>query len=103
VSQFGGVETVEAHLLAASRTVAGSGWGVLAYEPLGNRLVIGQVEKHENQILIGSAPLLAIDVWEHAYYVHYQNRRADYLTAIVNVINWKEVSRRYDMAVGIGG
>jgi Fe-Mn family superoxide dismutase len=101
-AQFGGVDSLEAQLAAASRTVAGSGWGVLAYEPLGNRLVVLQVEKHENQLLAGAVPLLVLDVWEHAYYINYQNRRADYLKAVLNVLNWEEASGRFETARRLG-
>jgi Fe-Mn family superoxide dismutase len=97
-AQFGSQENLQAQLTEASNTTAGSGWGVLAYEPFAGRLLVLQIEKHENQILAGAAPLLAIDVWEHAYYLKYQNLRADYLKAIWNVINWEEVSRRFDQA-----
>ncbi|OGP56946.1 MAG: superoxide dismutase [Deltaproteobacteria bacterium RBG_13_61_14] len=97
-AQFGSQETLQAQLTEASNTTAGSGWGVLAYEPFAGRLLVLQIEKHENQILAGAAPLLAIDVWEHAYYLKYQNLRADYLKAIWNVINWEEVNRRFDQA-----
>ena len=78
--------------------MAGSGWGIMAWEPLGKRLIIYQIEKHENQIFCGSVPLLVIDVWEHAYYLKYQNRRGDYIKALMNVINWDEVSKRFSAA-----
>jgi len=97
-AQFGGVDTLKACLTEVSNTVAGSGWGVLAYEPMGRRLLPLQVEKHENQIIAGAVPLLVIDVWEHAYYLKYQNKRADYVKAIMGIINWDEVGRRYDAA-----
>jgi len=97
-AQFGSVDTLKAHLTEVCNTTAGSGWGVLAYEPLGRRLLLLQVEKHENQIFFGAVPLLVIDVWEHAYYLKYQNRRADYVKAIMNIIHWDEVGRRFDAA-----
>lgn len=96
---FGSVDTLQAQLAAASKTVAGSGWGALAYEPLGKRLIVLQIEKHENQVFCGTMPLLVIDVWEHAYYVKYQNLRGDYVTAVMNIINWDEIAQRYDAAV----
>ena len=60
-------------LIQASKTVAGSGWGMLAYEPIAGRLIVLQLEKHENQGVCQAVPLLVIDVWEHAYYLKYQN------------------------------
>lgn len=97
-SQFGDTQALASHLSAATAKVAGSGWGMLAYEPVGRRLLVLQIEKHENQMLCGAAPLLLIDVWEHAYYLKYQNRRADYVKAIMNVVHWDEVARRFDAA-----
>ena len=97
-AQFGDAETLKAQLNEVSAAVQGSGWGVLAYEPVGKRLLTLAVEKHENQNVAGALPLLVIDVWEHAYYLQYQNRRPDYLQAIWNVINWAEVGRRFDLA-----
>jgi Fe-Mn family superoxide dismutase len=75
--------------------VQGSGWGILSWDPSGRRLVIEQVENHQNSTVQGAVPLLAIDAWEHAYYLQYENRRADYATAIWNVIDWDDVSRRF--------
>jgi len=97
-AQLGSVEALTAHLTAATTKVAGSGWGMLAFEPLGRRLLVLQIEKHENQMVCGAIPLLVIDVWEHAYYLKYQNRRGDYVKAIMNVIHWGEVARRFDQA-----
>ncbi len=92
---FGGIEPMKAQLMAATAKVAGSGWGVLAFEPVGNRLLIFQIEKHENQMFCGAIPLLLIDVWEHAYYLKYQNNRGDYIKAIMTKINWQVVGERY--------
>jgi Fe-Mn family superoxide dismutase len=100
-AQFGSVETLTGQMSEATSSVAGSGWGVLAYEPIGRRLLVMQVEKHENQVLCGAAPLLVIDAWEHAYYLQYQNRRPDYIKAIWNVINWEEAGRRFEKAMKI--
>jgi Fe-Mn family superoxide dismutase len=95
-AQFGSVDTLKAQLKAASNTAAGSGWGILSYEPLGGRLLVLQAERHDNQLIPGAVPLLVVDVWEHAYYLKYQNKRADYLDAVINnIINWKEVEKRF--------
>lgn len=95
---FGSVETMTAQLTAATIQVAGSGWGMLATAPMSSRLLILQIEKHENQMVCGAIPLLLIDVWEHAYYVKYQNMRADYVKGIANLINWAEVGKRFEVA-----
>ena len=94
-AQFGSLDTMKGQLKAAANTAAGSGWGLLSYEPLGGRLLVLQVERHDNQLIPGAAPLLVVDVWEHAYYLKYQNKRADYVDAVMNVINWKEVEKRF--------
>ena len=72
----------------------GSGWGALTWEPLGERLFIEQIYDHQGNIGQGGVPLLVIDAWEHAYYLQYENRRADYVEAIWNVINWSDVEAR---------
>lgn len=96
---FGSFAKFKAHFIAASTKVEGSGWGILAYEPMGRRLVVLQAEKHQNLTAWGVTPLLVLDVWEHAYYLKYQNRRGDYVKAFFNVINWKDVARRLKAAV----
>ncbi len=95
---FGGRSAMEGELSEAARTVAGSGWAVLSYEPLGGRLLVLQIEKHENQVFMGTIPLVAVDVWEHAYYLKYQNRRDKYVDAIMKVLDWKKVGERFDKA-----
>jgi superoxide dismutase, Fe-Mn family len=97
-TDFGSFATFKAHLTSAIATVQGSGWGLLTYEPLGKRLVVEQVEVHHESTVMGGVPLLAIDAWEHAYYLQYENRRPDYVTAIWNIINWADVSARYEAA-----
>jgi Fe-Mn family superoxide dismutase len=91
---FGTFEEFKALFKAASTAVEGSGWGILAYEPISDRLVVLQAEKHQDLSQWISLPLLVIDVWEHAYYLTYQNKRADYVEAFFNIINWQNVSER---------
>ena len=83
--------------LAATK-VEGSGWGWLVYEPISKRLMITQVQNQQDMMIAGAVPLLGVDVWEHAYYLKYQNRRADYVEAFMRVINWDEISRRFEAA-----
>ncbi len=99
---FGNLQSFQAQFAAATKTVAGSGWGVLAYEPLGKSLVILQAEKHENLAIWGAYPLLVCDVWEHAYYLKYQNKRADYVDKFMSLISWKNVGSRYETAKKLG-
>ncbi len=97
---FGSYDDFKAHFVASTAAVEGSGWGILAYEPAADRLVILQAEKHQNLALWTTTPLLVCDVWEHAYYLKYQNKRKDYVEAFFNVINWPEVSARLERAIG---
>jgi Fe-Mn family superoxide dismutase len=86
---FGSFEQFSAHFQAAAASAEGSGWGLLVYEPIANKLLVMQAEKHQNLTAWGVVPLVVIDVWEHAYYLKYQNRRKDYVRAFMNVINWE--------------
>ena len=92
---FGGMLAFQDKLRATATSVFGSGWGWLAVKPGGN-LTIDPLPNQDSPILAGNRPLLGIDVWEHAYYLKYQNRRAEYLSAILQVINWDYVSQRYE-------
>jgi superoxide dismutase, Fe-Mn family len=94
-ADFGSFAAFKAHFSQAITLVQGSGWGLLTFEPLGQRLVIEQIEVHHQSTIVGGTPLLAIDAWEHAYYLQYENRRADYVAAIWNVINWSDVAQRF--------
>ncbi len=96
--EFGSFDAFKAHYIAAATKVEGSGWGVLGYDPMGKKLLVIQVEKHQNLFVSGLVPLLVIDVWEHAYYLNYQNRRADYVKAFFNIINWEDVAQRFEAA-----
>lgn len=92
---FGGYAAFDAQLRAATIAVEGSGWGVLAAAPTGE-LAILQVERHQNQMVPGWTPILVIDVWEHAYYLKYQNRRADFVAAVLDhLVNWGDVATRF--------
>lgn len=92
---FGSMEAFKKQFSEAAKAVEGSGWAVLAYEPLGKRLLVLQAENHQKLTVQGSFPLLALDVWEHAYYLKYQNRRADYVDAWWNIVNWAEVEEKF--------
>jgi Fe-Mn family superoxide dismutase len=97
--QFGSFDAFREHFSQATTLAQGSGWGILSYEPLGRRLIIEQLEVHHQNTTLGAVPLLAIDAWEHAYYLQYNNRRADYVEAIWNIISWADVARRYAAAI----
>lgn len=95
---FGSLDAFKAHFSAAANAVEGSGWAWLMYEPISKSLIVTQMEKQQDVYVNGARPLLGIDVWEHAYYLRYQNRRADYTNAFWNVVNWDAVGSLYDAA-----
>jgi Fe-Mn family superoxide dismutase len=97
---FGSVESAWKSFSAAAAQVHGSGWGILAYEPVAKHLMVLQAEKHQNVTVWGVVPLLVLDVWEHAYYLKYQNKRTAYIDAFRNVVNWEDVDRRLHAATG---
>jgi Fe-Mn family superoxide dismutase len=95
---FGSFDAFRAQMTQTSTTVQGSGWGVLAWEPLGKRLVVEQVYDHQGNIGNGSVPLLVFDVWEHAFYLQYKNVKADFIGALWNIVNWADVAERFTAA-----
>jgi len=101
---FGDFESFKAQLNQASTTIQGSGWGVLAWEPFGGRLLIEQVYDHQGNIGQGAVPLLVFDAWEHAFYLQYKNVKADFFNALWNIVNWPDVAARLAAAraVSIG-
>ena len=98
-ADFGSFSNFQAHFSTASKKVQGSGWGILAFEPLSSRLIVLGAEKHQNLTMFGCVPLLVLDVWEHAYYLKYQNNRGGYVDAFWNVINWENVDSRLAAAM----
>jgi superoxide dismutase, Fe-Mn family len=95
---FGTFEAFQKQLTTATSTVQGSGWGVLAWEPLGRRLVVEQVYDHHGNVGMGTTPLLVFDAWEHAYYLQYRNVRPDYVEKLWSLVNWTDVTTRFDKA-----
>jgi len=95
---FGSLDAFKAQFGNAAKQVEGSGWGILAFEPLSKRLLVLEAEKHQNLSVWGVHPLLVLDVWEHAYYLKYNNRRPEYVDAFWNVVNWDDVAARLDAA-----
>lgn len=96
---FGSYDAFKSQFTEAAAAVEGSGWAILTWNPTLDKLVILQCEKHQNLTQWDADPLLIVDVWEHAYYLKYQNKRPEYLENIWNIINWNAVSKRYDEAV----
>ncbi len=99
-TDFGGFEAFKKQFSAAAAAVEGSGWAILCWSPDFKKLVILTAEKHQNLTQWGVAPLLALDVWEHAYYLKYQNKRVAFIEAWWNLVNWDDVNRRLESAMG---
>ena len=99
-SEFGSFEEFKKKFAAAGATQFGSGWAWLCIDS--GKLSVCGTPNQDNPLMPGMAckgtPILGMDVWEHAYYLHYQNRRPDYIQAFFNVVNWDEVSKRYAAA-----
>ncbi|MGQ9898609.1 MAG: superoxide dismutase [Acidobacteriota bacterium] len=95
---FGDFAKLKSHLTKATVAVEASGWGVLAYNVLDRRLMVLQVEKHQDLTVWGAVPLLVIDVWEHAYYLKYQSRRAEYVAAVWEALDWTAAGLRFEAA-----
>lgn len=98
-ASFGSFDAFSAYFKAATNAVEASGWGILAYNPANDSLGVLQSEKHQNLSQWISVPLLVCDVWEHAYYLKYQNKRGDYMEAFMQIVNWDVVETRLSAAV----
>jgi superoxide dismutase, Fe-Mn family len=96
---FGSFDKLKALIAATSKNVDGNGWGILAYQPYSDSLTVLQCENHEKLTQWGAIPLLAIDVWEHAYYLKYKNKRQDFVDALFNILNWDNAAQRLDTAI----
>jgi len=99
---FGSFDAFTAHFTAVALGVQGSGWAVLAWDTLGARPVIVQLYDQQGNLPAGIVPLLMLDVWEHAYYLDYQNVRADYVKAFWTIVDWDDVAARLARARAVG-
>lgn len=96
---FGSLMSFIQQFSSAAAKVEGSGWAILSWQPTWNRLEILQAEKHQNLTQWSGIPILVLDVWEHAYYLDYQNRRKDFINSWWQLVNWYEVERRLVLAM----
>jgi Fe-Mn family superoxide dismutase len=95
-SKFGSFESFKEEFAKAATTRFGSGWAWLSVN--NSELEVSSTPNQDSPLMEGKTPILGLDVWEHAYYLNYQNKRPDYISAFWNVVNWDEVSKRYSQA-----
>nr|WP_231707468.1 superoxide dismutase [Arthrobacter sp. zg-Y919] len=95
---FGSFDGFRGQFTAVANSIQGSGWSILAYEPLGKNLVIEQLYDQQGNVPVGTIPLLMLDMWEHSYYLDYANVKGDYVKAWWNIVNWADVAARFDAA-----
>lgn len=100
--QFGSFSVFKKLYTQTAVSVEGSGWAALAYDPLRDTIILYQIEKHNLNLVLGYVPLLVIDVWEHAYYLQYQNLRGKYVEAWWNTVNWDDIEKRFAKAKNSG-
>ena len=97
---FGSYDGFRAHFTANAMGIQGSGWSILAWDVLGQRLIIEQLYDQQGNLVAASVPLLMLDMWEHAFYLDYQNVKADYVAAFWNIVSWADVQARFEAAKG---
>lgn len=96
-NELGGFDKFKEDFATAGATRFGSGWAWLSVDKSG-KLEVSSTPNQDSPVMEGKTPILGCDVWEHAYYLKYQNKRPDYIAAFWNVVNWDEVSKRYEAA-----
>ena len=97
---FGSYDGFRAHFTANAMGIQGSGWSILAWDVLGQRLIIEQLYDQQGNLVAASVPLLMLDMWEHAFYLDYLNVKADYVAAFWNIVSWADVQARFEAARG---
>jgi Fe-Mn family superoxide dismutase len=96
---FGSFDKLKLLIGATSKNGDGNGWGILAYQPYSDSLIVLQCENHEKLTQWSCIPLLVIEVWEYAYYLKYKNKRVDFVDTPFEIINWDNVAQRLDDAL----
>ncbi len=95
---FGSFEKFQAHFNATALGIQGSGWAFLAWDSLGEKLIIEQLYDQQGNVAAATIPVLMLDMWEHAFYLDYQNVKGDYVKAFWNIVSWADVATRFEAA-----
>jgi len=95
---FGSFEAFQKHFAANAVGIQGSGWSILAWDSVGQKLVIVQLYDQQSNLALGLVPIVMLDMWEHAFYLDYVNVKADYVKAWWNIVNWADAAARFDRA-----
>ena len=96
---FGSFDKFREHFTNVALTIQGSGWAILAWDTVGKRLIIEQLYDQQGNISVALIPVLQLDMWEHAFYLDYQNVKGEYVKAFWNIVNWADVQARFERAV----
>lgn len=97
-ADFGSFDAFKRQMNEVAGTIMGSGWSALVWEPLGQRLLVTQIYDHQSNLAQAGIPLLVIDAWEHAYYLQYENRKAEFFEAIWKILDWPDIATRFAVA-----
>lgn len=95
---FGSFDKFQAHFNAAAMGIQGSGWAILAWDAIGQKLIIEQLYDQQGNMATATIPVLMLDMWEHAFYLDYLNVKADYVKAFWNIVSWSNVQARFEAA-----
>lgn len=95
---FGSFEAFQKHFAANATGIQGSGWSILAWDSIGQKLVIVQLYDQQSNLALGLVPIVMLDMWEHAFYLDYVNVKADYVKAWWNIVSWADAGARFDRA-----
>ncbi|MGO1498053.1 superoxide dismutase [Agrococcus casei] len=95
---FGGFEKFKSHFTQNATGIQGSGWSVLAWDSIGERLNVFQLFDQQSNVPVGTNPILMLDMWEHAFYLDYLNVKAEYVKAFWNIVNWQDATARFEAA-----
>lgn len=98
-TSFGSMNNLREQFFAAAKSIQGSGWAAISFEPTSKKLIVHQIRDHHANSVIAARPMLVLDMWEHAYYLQYQNRKNDWIEAFWSLIDWRTVSERQSQII----